>query len=202
MKNSSKKFTCSICCSICCLIFGCKNNDSSDTIFENSTSLPDENINPTTGEIGNECSNNYDCLNEEICFKGVCNYFGSLIYDVKVNKFDDCNGKCDNNKYYSGLDNKIVYESSISECGSDWPKDHFEMNGDQIFDIYFYKVGVFNHEVGILHACYYIDEICEPFSYKILESGKYSSHYTNKNDSCNYFFELTFKPIKSLEIEL
>ncbi len=184
------------------LALACNNEESLSDVVENTTIISDENIIPTesTDPTENECNNDFQCFEEEICFKKECNYSGALVYETSIRNFIECDQGCKNYKYYIYLDKQFVFESSVSKCGADWPNNHFEMHGDQILEIIFTEVRKFQKDNNILQACFKEPFLCSAVPFEFLKTGKYLSKIENMG--CKYSFEIYFKPVKSLEIDL
>ncbi len=178
------------------LFLGC--GDSNSNNFESSTSsgFQDENIIPTESY---ECDNNYQCSLEEICFQHECSHFRGLVYEVQLLEYQDLNKPfCKNYQYEALSDNKLIYISSISNCGSEWPKDSFSIHGDEILEIRIWILNKFDFKESGEQICNWNEEykVCTQLPFKFFGSKYTTLKYKNK------LVKFSVKPIGNLNVEL
>lgn len=188
-------------CALFCFL-GCGNSEISNSSSESSGfQEPDENITPTEGI---ECTNDFSCDSEEICFEGQCQYYRAIIYKITILKYVKFDEVCADYKYEVKLDGQLVpiwpeakKASSTSKCGGEWPTEWFEMVGDQIPEIGVWNIGLLNKKTGGFKVCWYDGKNnCQQLPLKVFKNRKI--HYVNQV----YDVQMSIEPIKSLDVDL
>lgn len=186
------------------VLTSCGSNDPvsiNDSTGISDEEIPNEQI-PTEGFLP-ECNQDLHCNDEELCFEGTCQHYIGFVYKVTVVKYIKIGDSCADYVFNPYLDKKPIpvfpknnKTSSIATCGGSWPNEWFEMVGDQIPEIAFWKVGLFNKKIDGVKTCWYENENCIQFPLKVFKAGELKQ--VNKL----YDIQLKIEPIKSLAVKL
>ena len=139
-----------------------------------------------------------NCQLEEICFENECSHFRALIYEIRILEYQNSNSPCRNYEYDALLDNKLIYTSSISKCGSKWSNDYFIMHGDEILELRIWILGNFNKREFGKQLCNWNEEYktCTQLPFKFFDTDQYVINYKEE------FVKFSVKPIGNLNVEL
>lgn len=139
-----------------------------------------------------------NCQLEEICFENECSHFRALVYEIRILEYENNNSPCRNYEYDALLDNKLIYTSSISKCGSKWTNDYFVMHGDEILELRIWTLGNFNKREFGKQLCNWNEEYktCTQLPFKFFDTDQYVINYKEE------FVKFSVKPIGNLNVEL
>lgn len=196
------------------LFFSCGNNfPENETVEFSSTDISQDSFD-NSNDSEHECSKNYNCFDDEICFENECYASNSLIYEITILEFRDYKNPCKNFQYTTYVDkhfdNFTEYTSQVSKCGGSWPNENTKMNGDQIFYLMINKIeplhiperravacsnGNYFHVIHTEDDTWY-DEKCKPWTSNIFRYENF------KFDVLDFYFEINISPVGSLQVDL